>query len=84
MVKLTLSAAPEVVRRAKALAARRGTSVSALVSRLITASTEENIRVDKAKLGPVTRKLSGCIKYPPGKSDRAVLEDALLEHYNFK
>jgi hypothetical protein len=35
-------------------------------------------------VGPLARQASGIIKLPPGKTDREVLEEALLEKYGLK
>jgi len=36
---------------------------------------------DKRPLGPLTRKATGVITIPKGKSDRQLIEDALSEKY---
>ncbi len=77
MKKLTLSATPEVIRQARELARRNGTSVSSMFERFIRALAvrEET----KRPLGPITRNATGLIAMPADESERAVLEDALLE-----
>jgi hypothetical protein len=35
----------------------------------------------RPKIGPLTRKLSGIIKLPPGKSYKTMVEDALADKY---
>ncbi|MGA3065988.1 MAG: DUF6364 family protein [Tepidisphaeraceae bacterium] len=80
MKKLTLTAEPEVIDMAKKLAEARGTSVSAMFSQLIRAMGARRSRRDDP-LGPVTRRLTGIARAPRGKSDRRLLEDALLQKY---
>lgn len=61
MRKLTLSVDEEVIRRAKELASREGTSVSRLVeSFLREAATGE--RSSSPSVPPVLRRLRGCLK----------------------
>ena len=79
MTKLTLSADRELVQKAKRLAARQNTSVSALFDRFIRSATSGD--EPAARIGPLTRKASGIIA-PRAKADRNILEDALLEKYN--
>jgi hypothetical protein len=38
----------------------------------------------EAKLGPLTRKMTGIIKLPRGKSDRDILTEALMDKYGVK
>jgi Family of unknown function (DUF6364) len=78
VTKLTLSADEEIVKRAKRLAKEQGTSVSALFERFVRGATEEP---KKRKIGPLTRKATGLAKLPKGKSDREILEEALMEKY---
>ena len=79
MKKLTLSADPEVIAQAHRLAKERGTSVSALFSRWVRFLSRR--RGGRPALGPLTRKASGLAKLPRGKTERQVLEEALLEKY---
>ena len=61
MPKLTLSVDDEVIRQAKAWAAREGTSVSQLVERFLRdASTPPDSPETPA--APVLRRLRGCLK----------------------
>jgi hypothetical protein len=78
-MKLTLSAREEVIRQAKRLAKRHATSVSAMFERLVRTMSES--RPGKRTFGPLTRKASGVIAIPKGKTDRQLLEEALAEHY---
>ena len=77
--KLTLTADKELIKRAKMLAAKNGTSVSAMFSRMIIAMT--HTRETKNLPGPLTRKASGLIHMSPAAEDDQLLEDALAEKY---
>lgn len=63
--KLTLSVNPALIRDAKRLAAERGTSVSAMFARLLTAMQQVR-RTDPSALAPLTRKVSGLVSLPKG------------------
>jgi hypothetical protein len=78
--KLTLSVDPALIRVAKRLAAERGTSVSAMFARLLTAMQTART-ADASALAPLTRKVSGLVSLPEGRSDRELLEDALAERH---
>jgi hypothetical protein len=80
MKKLTLTAEAKVIGMAKKLARARGTSVSAMFSQLIRAIGEKRPR-EAESIGPITRRLTGIAKSPRGKSDRQILEDAVLKKY---
>jgi len=80
MKKLTLTVEPEVIDLAKKLAKARGTSVSGMFSRLIRAMGEGRSRRREA-IGPITRRLTGIARAPRGKTDRRLLEDALLQRH---
>lgn len=78
--KLTLTADPEIIQTAKRLAAARNTSVSALFSRVIESlQTEQETPV--SDLGSLTRKASGLVSLPAGRTDRDLLEEALMEKH---
>jgi hypothetical protein len=79
MTKLTLSANEKVVARAKQLAVRNHTSVSAMFDRFVKAIAPP--RDAAPPVGPITRKATGLIKMPRSKSDRALLEEALAEKH---
>jgi hypothetical protein len=79
MGKLTLSADPAVIARAKRLARRHGTSVSAMFERLIRGMADGPAAT--RSVGPLTRRASGIIALPRGKTDRQVLEEALAGKY---
>jgi hypothetical protein len=82
MRKLTLSVDPEVIQQAKRLAEQTGTSVSSLFERFIRLLARR--RHGKQRLGPITRKASGLVTLPRGKTERDVLADALAEKYGIK
>ncbi len=79
MNKLTLSMEKETIEEAKQLAAERGTSVSAMFSRIVQAMAHEP--GEAVEIGPITRRLSGIISLPEGESAPEVLTDALMEKY---
>ncbi len=82
MKKLTLSADPDVIDQARELARQSGTSVSSMFERFV------RLRAQQARgarpLGPLTRKASGMIVLPKGRSEKRVLEDALREKYGLR
>lgn len=79
MKKLTLSADPDVIAEAHRLAELRGTSVSAMFSRMIRLLSQRDRK--RPGISPGARKASGLVQLPEGKSDRDVLEEALTEKY---
>lgn len=78
--KLTLTADASVITMAKRLAAERNTSVSALFSRLIVSMQAEQ-NADNNDLGQLTRRASGLVTLPKGRSDRDLLADALADKH---
>ena len=60
--KLTLSAPEDVIEKAKQTAARNGTSVSAMFTRLLTAAAQAG--EDQNPLGPITLEATGLIRLP--------------------
>ena len=79
MRKLTLSAEEEVIAQAKELAARQGTSVSAMLSRRVRAlGAGPGAGV---KLGPITRRATGLVRLPADKTDRELVAEALAEKH---
>jgi len=81
--KLTLTADKEIIKRAKKLAIRNGTSVSAMFSRMIISMTHE--WKTRNPPGPLTSKATGLIHIPSSeKSDDQLLEDALAGKYGFR
>lgn len=82
MTKLTLSADEQVIRQAKRIAKRRGTSVSDLFSRFIR-TLARNRRKQDREIPPdsIAARATGYISLPRGKSDRDILTEALMEKY---
>ena len=82
MAKLTLSVDEAVVERAKEIARRRGTSVSALVERYLDALARPGgapARDEGAGLPPVTARLVGLLR--GAKVDRETYRRYLEEKY---
>lgn len=79
LTKLTLSADKELIKEAKELAAKEGTSLSSMFSRFLEALLAG--RRKRYTPGPITRKATGLVKLPPNKSERELVEDALGEKY---
>jgi hypothetical protein len=79
VTKLTLSVEEAVVENAKQLARRNKTSVSALFSQFVQSLTSPRGTV--AKIGPLTRKLSGVVELPSGKDYKELLAEALMDKY---
>jgi hypothetical protein len=80
MTKLTLNADRTLIRQAKSIAAKRHTSVSAMFASLLRAMTQDG-DARPATLPPLTRQASGLVKMPSNKSDRELLEEALVAKY---
>lgn len=81
-VKLTLSAEAETVKKAKLIARERGISVSKMFAQYVAGlESEQEFR---KTLTPSTRKALGLVQLPPGKTDRELLEEALMEKYGLK
>lgn len=76
MAKLTLSADVRTISQAKRLAKKGNTSVSAMFSRYVESLARVNAG-EADPLGPITRRASGIVRLPKGKSDRELIEDAL-------
>lgn len=79
MTKLTLSVEEAVVEKAKQIAEANKTSVSAMFSQFVRSMTAQRSR--PARIGPLTRKLSGVVKLPPGKGYKELLAEALADKY---
>ncbi|MGD0654409.1 MAG: DUF6364 family protein [Thermoguttaceae bacterium] len=79
MNKLTLSIEAPVVQQAKQIAEANQTSVSAMFSQFVESMAAQCTR--PAKIGPLTRKLTGLIKLRPGKEYKDLITDALMEKY---
>jgi hypothetical protein len=78
MAKLTLSADPKIIDRAKKIAQKRGTSVSSMFSHYIRSMDDQTTTPSP---GPRTRQASGLIRLPSGRSDRQLIEEALSERF---
>ena len=82
MSKLTLSADKDLIEQAKKYAAENGTSLSALFSRLLRATTRARGSGDLS--GPLTRKATGLIRLPADSVDEQLVEDALAEKHGVR
>ena len=69
----------ETTRQAKKIAAEEGTSVSAMISRMVRAMA--HFRGEKIEIGPITRAATGLIKLPSDKSDHELITDALMDKH---
>ena len=78
LTKLTLSVDPALVKVAKRLAAERGTSLSAMVSRLLQAIDDARAAPRSAP-APHTASVSGLVTLPTGLTDEEMLTEALVE-----
>jgi len=77
--KLTLSADKDLIERAKELASEEGTSLSSMFARFLEARLRGQRKRPEA--GPLTRKATGLVSLPAGKTDRELLEDALAKEH---
>ena len=82
--KLTLTADERVIRKAKRLAARHGTSVSAMFVRMVHSMTEEAPASEDVPENSIAAGASGFIRLPKGKKPRDVLTEALMEKHGVK
>ncbi|MDE0026702.1 MAG: DUF6364 family protein [Spirochaetaceae bacterium] len=78
LAKLTLSVDPALVSVAKRLAAERGTSLSAMFSRLLHAIEQASTDPRPAP-APLTASVSGLVALPAGLTDEELLTEALVE-----
>ncbi len=83
MAKLTLSMPAKDIRAAHRIAKENKTSISAMMLRIVRVMNmgRTPTRPKKDELPPLTKKLSGIISNPKGKSDREMIEDALLDRH---
>ncbi len=77
--KLTLSADSELIRQAKQLARKRGTSLSAMFDRFIRSVVLQEERSEAP--GPLTAQALGLIHLPEDRTDSELLEEALAEKH---
>ena len=80
LTKLTLSMEPGLVEAAKRLAAERGSSLSAMLSRLLRAMDIAR-QADESAFAPLTSSVSGLVRLPEGPSDADLLADALAARH---
>lgn len=78
MRKLTLSVDPEVISLAKRLAVQRGTSVSDLFSQFVRSLAGPQA---PAPTAPRTKKATGQVKWPRGKPQRRLVEEAMVQRH---
>lgn len=84
MQKLTLSAPPAVIARAKRLAARRRTSVSAMFVEYVSTLDRREKQTLDVPPDSIAARMRGIITLPKGKTPRDVLTEALMEKYGIK
>jgi len=82
MTKLTLSINENTVQKAKKIAQANGTSISAMFSQFVLSMSAAPGK--SAKIGPLTRKLSGIVKLPRGKGYKDLLTDALMDKHGMR
>lgn len=80
--KLTLSMSEDAIATAKKLAAEENTSVSAMFEQIVRGMAARKKR--SIPIGPLTRKATGLVKLPEGKTDRELITEALMEKYGIK
>jgi citrate lyase beta subunit len=80
MKKLTLSMDEKDVRTARRLAREHRTSISRMFSRMVRAMSRRKPDATD-DLPPITRKALGMIRLPKGKTDRQLIEEALLARH---
>jgi len=80
MGKLTISMDDEIIAAAKQLAAADNVSVSAMIRRYILARIKPE--KPKIKIGPLTKKATGIVKFDESKSYKELLTEALMERYS--
>lgn len=82
MARLTLRVDESVAEKAKRLAKENGTSVSAMFTRFVLAL--DSCRERRIPFGPITCMASGMVRLPNDKTDRELLEEALMEKYGIE
>jgi len=82
MKKLTLSMDEKDIRAARRIARDHGTSISGMFSRLVRLmARRRRAAPGSEELPPLTRKLTGIVALPKGKTDREIIEDAVLARH---
>lgn len=79
MENITLTVDPEIIAEAKKIADEQGTTVSSMFSRIVRSLAKQ--RNATPEIGRLARQATGLGKATEGKTDREVLEEALLEKY---
>ena len=79
--KLTLSMSESVIERAKQAARVRGTSVSAMLARLVDGLDTLDHARGPDVIGPLTRAATGLVELGSSGADADLLGDALWERY---
>ena len=77
--KLTLSADSELIQRAKKLASKKGTSLSAMFNRYIRSVVLQEEHSDVP--GPLTSQALGLVQLPEGRTNSELLEEALVKRH---
>jgi hypothetical protein len=84
MKKLTLSMEESDIRAARRIARDHGTSISRMFSRLVRMMDRRRpVPSTGEELPPLTRRLTGIVALPKGKTDREIIEDAVLARHGF-
>ena len=82
MSKLTLTAPPEIISLAEEQAKRENTSISAMFVNFIMAKTRSGARRGpRAKVGPLTKALTGVVKLPENFDEKEFMRDVFAEKY---
>lgn len=79
MATLTLSLHESVVEKARWLAKANKTTVSGLFRQFVESMAGDS--VGRAKIGPLTRKVSGILDLPPERDYKELLTEALADRY---
>ena len=80
--KLTLSGEKSTIELAKKLARERHTSVSAMFLSYISALARgQNTDLEEEDIHPLARQALGMAKFSDPRSDRELMEEALMEKY---
>jgi hypothetical protein len=84
MQQITLKVDDQDVQAAERIAREHGTDVAGLFSRLVRAIMAARPPLDENELAPLTRKAMGIIRVPEGKSDRELVEEAIIEKHGLE
>jgi len=79
MTKLTLRLDKSLVKEAKRFAKDEGASLSSLFRIFLHWAVKSRRKWEG--VGPITLRATGLVRFPSGKSERELLEDALVERY---